>query len=283
MTEHDHGWSYKADDTTGHPYGCGPRCPAWAEHFDEWHTQVRASHADMERSVMSNSDRTAECGGTAEHGSHEFNGGMYCPGWGAGIELSAFELAYFSSPGVRARKCGHCGAGEDPGNTLRNRMSWQCGDRKACDQRVARAERARHEGGPWGQNIGIPDKCNCGKAGKWGATGIMPEGHLWYWRNQEHTSGYLAHRPQGLGNCGHSLGGCHTDKCFWQAWNDLNQGHGDGVPPTVTELQHEYNAARVKLAEMATAVETTQRAYTEAVALYAEIGRKMEELTGETP
>lgn len=39
------------------------------------------------------------------------------------------------------------------------------------------------------------DKCYCEQAGKWGATGRMPPGHFWHWRNDEHTSGYLAHIP----------------------------------------------------------------------------------------
>ena len=34
---------------------------------------------------------------------------------------------------------------------------------------------------------------SCPQSGKWGATGIMPPGHHWHWRNAEHTSGYLAH------------------------------------------------------------------------------------------
>ena len=37
------------------------------------------------------------------------------------------------------------------------------------------------------------DDLDCTQAGKWGVTGIMPPGHVWQWRNKEHTSGYLAH------------------------------------------------------------------------------------------
>jgi hypothetical protein len=38
-----------------------------------------------------------------------------------------------------------------------------------------------------------PGKPQCEHGGKWGATGILPPGHVWQWRNDEHTSGYLAH------------------------------------------------------------------------------------------
>jgi len=36
-------------------------------------------------------------------------------------------------------------------------------------------------------------RCNCRKAGRWGAAGVMPPGHHWHWLNHEHTAGYLAH------------------------------------------------------------------------------------------
>ena len=41
----------------------------------------------------------------------------------------------------------------------------------------------------------FPDSCggSCQDSGKWGATGILPSGHAWQWRDKEHTSGYLAH------------------------------------------------------------------------------------------
>src|SRR5262245_41767981 len=39
-----------------------------------------------------------------------------------------------------------------------------------------------------------PCDIDCPYAGKWGATGRMPVGHIWVWRNQERTSGYLGHR-----------------------------------------------------------------------------------------
>jgi hypothetical protein len=49
---------------------------------------------------------------------------------------------------------------------------------------------ARREDGPGGPDHAA---CGCGEAGRWGATGIMPGGHHWHWRNAAHTSGYLAH------------------------------------------------------------------------------------------
>lgn len=36
----------------------------------------------------------------------------------------------------------------------------------------------------------------CEQPGEWGATGIMPPGHIWQWRDGLHTSGYLAHIPE---------------------------------------------------------------------------------------
>lgn len=58
---------------------------------------------------------------------------------------------------------------------------------------------AEHERGPWSR---VPDHCpgpheRCIGAGEWGATGRMPNGHLWYWVNDEHTAGYLAHTGTG--------------------------------------------------------------------------------------
>lgn len=39
---------------------------------------------------------------------------------------------------------------------------------------------------------GLPH-CNCPKAGIWGATGEMPDGHVWQWENADHSGGHLAH------------------------------------------------------------------------------------------
>ena len=36
----------------------------------------------------------------------------------------------------------------------------------------------------------------CEHAGKWGAGGKMPPGHIWQWRDARHASGYLAHIPE---------------------------------------------------------------------------------------
>jgi hypothetical protein len=47
---------------------------------------------------------------------------------------------------------------------------------------------------------GVPyERCAglCRWAGVWGATGKMPPGHIWQWRNEDHKSGYLAHLPGG--------------------------------------------------------------------------------------
>lgn len=38
-------------------------------------------------------------------------------------------------------------------------------------------------------------RCTCDAAGKWGATGLMPVGHIWQWIKEDHTAGYLAHIP----------------------------------------------------------------------------------------
>ena len=54
-----------------------------------------------------------------------------------------------------------------------------------------------HEPPAW--NKAWPAKCGegrpCSEAGKWGATGVLPPGHIWQWRDESHTSGYLAHEP----------------------------------------------------------------------------------------
>ena len=44
-----------------------------------------------------------------------------------------------------------------------------------------------------GPDVPVHQRCNCRKAGKWGATGVMPPGHHWHWLNHQHTAGYLAH------------------------------------------------------------------------------------------
>jgi hypothetical protein len=65
------------------------------------------------------------------------------------------------------------------------------------EERAARREYSRRH---WEQGPGWdpgPDHCDCAGAGRWGATGIMPNGHLWYWENAEHTAGYLAHAGTG--------------------------------------------------------------------------------------
>ena len=66
-----------------------------------------------------------------------------------------------------------------------------------CDYRVEEHTVLTREcPGPGGY---MPASCSddlpCPHAGKWGATGVMPPGHIWQWRNAAHTSGYLAHIP----------------------------------------------------------------------------------------
>src|SRR5260370_8830448 len=88
------------------------------------------------------------------------------------------------------------------------------------EHRAAQREyRRRHwEKGPWET---APSHCDdsCSASGRWGATGIMPIGHFWYWRNEKHTSGYLAHSGTGSAEAGGSGAVCGSYGC------DLPAGH----------------------------------------------------------